>query len=70
MVLRRILECVSWLALAATLLPSCLFLANRMDLDCVKTTMLAATIVWFAVTPFWMQRKPDETAAAAPANVV
>ncbi len=60
MVLRRILQLLSWLALAGTLLPSCLFLADAIDLDSVKTAMLAATIVWFAVTPWWMQRRTEQ----------
>ena len=60
MALRRILQLVSWLALAGTLLPSCLFLLNMADLDSVKTMMLVSTVVWFVVTPWWMQRKPDQ----------
>lgn len=53
---RPILQVVSWLALAGTVLPSCLFVANSMELDSVKTAMLVATVVWFVATPLWMQR--------------
>lgn len=59
--MRRILQIFSWLALAATILPPVLFLAGRIDLNQSKLWMLAATIVWFAATPFWMGRpKVDE----------
>jgi hypothetical protein len=62
MLLRRILQVVSWLALAGTVVPSCLFVANSWELDSVKTAMLVATVVWFMATPLWMHRKPDEAA--------
>jgi len=65
MVLRRILQIISFMALAATLLPSSLFLAGKTDLDTVKTAMLVSTIVWFAVTPLWMQRKPEEATSTS-----
>ena len=48
---------VSMAALAATLVPSVLFLMNRMDLGQVHGWMLAATVVWFASVPFWLGRK-------------
>ena len=60
MPIRRVLQTVSWLALAGTILPSCLFLAGQMGSDAVKTAMLAATIAWFVATPLWMLDKPDE----------
>ncbi len=50
----------SWLALAATLLPSLLFFAGRIDLAQVKTWMLVATIAWFVTTPFWMEHKAGD----------
>jgi len=63
MPIRRVLQIVSWLALAGTILPSCVFLAGQMGLDAVKTTMLVATVAWFAATPFWMTDKADEAVA-------
>lgn len=62
--MRTIAQTVSWLACAATLLPSLLFLFGRMDLDAVKPWMVAATVVWFAVTSLWMGRKQGRFAAA------
>ena len=54
---RRLLQIVSWIALAGTILPSVLFLAGRITLDESKWWLLAATIVWFVVTPLWMGRE-------------
>jgi len=59
MTMRRILQVASWLALAGTVLPSCLFLADSLDLDSVKTAMLVSAFVWFVATPLWLERKPD-----------
>lgn len=58
--MRRVLQIVSWAALAATIGPSLLYLAGRMTLDQTKFAMIAATIVWFAVTPLWMGRPKVE----------
>ncbi len=53
-------QVLSWLALAATLLPSLLFFAGRIDLSQVNTWMLVATIAWFVTTPFWMEHKAGD----------
>ncbi len=59
--MRPVLQLISLAALAATIAPSILFLADQISLDQTKWSMLAATLVWFAVTPFWMGRpKMDE----------
>jgi hypothetical protein len=59
--MRTILQIVSFAALVATIVPPVLFLTGRLSLDQTKWTMLAATLVWFAVTPLWMGRpKMDE----------
>lgn len=55
--MKNLLPIVSYLALGATLLPAILFCAGRLDLPAVHGIMLAATVVWFATTPFWMGRK-------------
>ena len=55
--MRRMLQIVSCLALAFTVVPSFLFLNGTMELEAVKTWMLAATVVWFVVTPFWMGKE-------------
>ena len=63
MPIREALQIVSWLALAATIVPSCLYLAGQLELGTVKTAMFAATVAWFAATPLWIGRQPGETSA-------
>ena len=58
--MRPILQVISWLALAATILPSVIFFADKLGLDRTKQIMLAATVVWFVITPFWMGRTPEQ----------
>jgi len=57
--MRKILQIISLVALGGTIIPSMLYCVGSMPLDIVKWIMLLATIVWFAVTPFWMNRKPS-----------
>lgn len=54
--MRRILQTLSWLALAGTLLPAVLYFTGSLELDAVKRWMLVATVAWFAITPSWMGR--------------
>jgi len=54
--MRRLWQIVSWVSLAATILPPLLFFADRMTLDSVKLWMLVATVAWFVATPLWMER--------------
>ena len=56
--MRTLYQSLSWLALAATVLPSVLFLGGKLDLDQTKMSMLVATVAWFVVTPMWMGRTP------------
>ena len=58
--MKRVAQIISWLALAGTLLPPCLLLAGRIDLDPVKLWMLVSTLVWFLATPLWMEHKATE----------
>ncbi len=55
--MKPILQIISLLALAGTVLPSFLFFLGRIDLDQTKFMMLIGTITWFVVTPFWMDKK-------------
>ena len=50
-------QIIAWLALIGTILPSLLYLLNLLDGPAMKTAMLVATLVWFAVTPWWMGRE-------------
>lgn len=55
--MRRVLQVISWIALAMTVLPSILYVSGNMELDRVKGLLMIATVVWFVVTPFWMGKK-------------
>ena len=60
--MRRMLQVLSWISLAATILPSILFLTGDLPLERSKWILLLATIGWFVVTPLWMGRdvtRPD-----------
>ena len=50
---------LSGAALAGTIGPPVLYLARAMPLADMKTWMAAAAIVWFVVTPFWMDREKE-----------
>lgn len=58
--MRHVLQIISLAALLATIVAPILFFAMYLTLDQTKATMLAATIVWFAATPFWMGRPKVE----------
>ncbi len=51
---------VSMVALAATILPALLFVADRLSLPEVKTWMTASMVVWYVSAPFWIRIKSDE----------
>jgi hypothetical protein len=53
------LRTVSFAALAATFVPSLLYLNGTLTLDLVMWAALVGTIVWFVVTPLWMDRKGE-----------
>ena len=57
--MRRAAQIASFVALAGTIVPALLFFADQMDLDRVKTWMLASTFLWFVATPLWMERKRE-----------
>ena len=58
--MKRIAQIISGLALLGTLVPPCLFFADQMSLDVMKQWLLAAAIVWFVATPFWMEHKATD----------
>ncbi len=62
---KNILQVVSWLTLGGIVVPPILFFMDKTELDTVKHVMLAATVVWFVITPMWMGRKKEEEGAAA-----
>jgi hypothetical protein len=52
--MKKLLQLVSCLALAGIVIPPILFFEGQLAHDVVKTVMLAATVLWFVATPFWM----------------
>lgn len=55
--MKRIAQVISVVALVATLVPPCLFFADRLNLAAMQQWMLGATVLWFVATPFWMEHK-------------
>jgi len=55
--MRLILQIISGLALVMTILPSIVYCFGKMELDSVIWLLNLASVVWFVVTPFWMDRK-------------
>ena len=55
--MKRILQAISWIALAGTLVPSLLYLGGSLTLPQVKLWMMVGTLVWFGTVPCWMDRK-------------
>ena len=58
--MRRILQIISGAALVGTILPSILYLGDRLTLDRATICLSVATLVWFIATPFWMGRPKIE----------
>jgi hypothetical protein len=52
--MRTLLQLVSALALAGTIVPPLMFFGDALSLDGMKLWMTTATLVWFAATPWWM----------------
>lgn len=58
---RTLLQVISWIALAGTIVPSILFLTGTISLEASKNWLLAATVLWFVATPLWMGREEATT---------
>ena len=55
--MRTLAQLLSALALGATIVPAGLYLTDALAFGAMQTWMLAAAALWFAATPFWMERK-------------
>jgi hypothetical protein len=51
----------SLIALLLTLLAPLLALGGMIELDLMRHLLLAATVIWLAVTPFWMGKQKEDT---------
>jgi hypothetical protein len=61
--MRILFQVISWAALTATIVPPMLFLSGRLSLTDTKLLMLWSTLIWFAVTPLWMDREKPTASA-------
>jgi len=55
--MKLVLSIISYAALALLLLPSIFYLSGKMELESMKMLMLVATVLWYVVTPLWMEKK-------------
>lgn len=54
---KLLLQFVSAVGLAMTLIPSVLGFFGAIGMDAVKVLTVTGTVVWFATTPLWMGRE-------------
>ena len=54
--MKRVLQLSSAVALVGIVVPPALFFRDQLTHEGMQTVMLLATVLWFAVTPFWMSR--------------
>jgi len=57
--MKRFAQIVSGIALAGTLVPPCLFFADKMGFAAMQRWMLFAALLWFIATPYWMEHKVE-----------
>lgn len=55
--MRTLLKVISYIGLALTVIPSFLVVAGSLSLDTHKLLMAIGMILWFAASPFWMDKK-------------
>ncbi len=55
--MKLLLKILSLIAILMTIVPSLLVFSGKMDLDTNKKIMAAGMLLWFAATPFWMDKK-------------
>ena len=55
--MRKLLQLASFLALAGIVIPPILYFEGRLAHDPLNVVMLVASVLWFAVTPFWMNHQ-------------
>ena len=59
--IKQITQLVSWLCLIVLVVPSVLFLTDKLpSLDQVKLVMLITTVVWFVSAPLWMWKEKGQ----------
>jgi bacteriorhodopsin len=61
--MKPVIKFLSYLALALTIVPAFLVLADVVNDATYKTLMLSGTIGWFVTAPFWIFEKKEDEAA-------
>jgi hypothetical protein len=56
-----ILNSLSTIGLALTLIPSFFVLAGILDLDINKNLMMLGTVLWFSTVPFWINKVQEDS---------
>ncbi|MBN1351185.1 hypothetical protein JXJ21_17330 [candidate division KSB1 bacterium] len=54
--MKSLLKIISYLGLAATVVPSCLVFTGTIELETHKLFMAIGMIAWFLTAPFWMHK--------------
>ncbi|MCX7008263.1 MAG: hypothetical protein NTY53_13620 [Kiritimatiellaeota bacterium] len=57
---KRIGQLLSALALAGTIVPPCLFFADKLTLAAMQPWLLGAAVLWFVTAPLWMEHKATD----------
>ena len=55
-----VLKTLSYLALAATIVPPLMVFLGNLDINIYKQIITIAMVVWFATAPFWINKKSEE----------
>ncbi|WP_158279857.1 hypothetical protein [Coraliomargarita sinensis] len=55
--MKPVLSIISFAALALLTVPSVLYLSGVLELESMKLLMLIATVLWYVVTPLWMEKQ-------------
>jgi hypothetical protein len=55
--MKILLKTLSLIAILMTIVPSILVFNGNLDLETNKKIMTVGMLLWFAVTPFWMDKK-------------
>ena len=55
--MRKVLQLASCLALAGIVIPPILYFRGELAHDPMNTVTLVASVLWFVVTPFWMNNR-------------
>ena len=58
--MKLVLKIISYTGLGLTIIPSILFLMDKIELSQLKLYMLIGVFVWFGSAVFWVGRKKQE----------